>query len=214
MIAGSRRAPPTHCTQCARLVALRHELQAEWPDWHNAPVASFGDPAASLLIVGLAPGMHGANRTGRPFTGDYAGLVLYPALKKFGWSRGTFDPDGTDDLELTDCRITNAVRCLPPQNKPVGQEINTCRTFLTEELTGPAAPKIALTLGRIAFESTLRALGQRPSRFSFRHGGVTRFDDGPTIVASYHTSRYNMNTGRLTEAMFDQVLSAIRQLAA
>lgn len=165
-----------------------------------------------MLIVGLAPGMHGANRTGRPFTGDYAGLVLYPALQRHGWCRGRFDPDGEDDLELIDCRITNAVRCLPPQNKPIGAEINACRSFLSDELTAAVAPNVVLTLGRIAFESTLRALGQRPSRFSFRHAGRSTLADGPTIVTSYHTSRYNINTGRLTEAMFDEVLGSIRRL--
>ncbi len=200
--------PPVDCPLCPRLAAFRQAARTKQPDWHNAPVPSFGDPAARLLIVGLAPGLSGANRTGRPFTGDGAGNTLYPALARFGWSRGTFDARPDDGLELVDCRITNAVRCVPPENKPTGAEIRTCRTYLEDELRGPRA---ILALGRIAHESTLRALGLKPAAYAFAHAAW--HDLGPNLVlaSSYHCSRYNMNTGRLTEAMFDAVLARLRR---
>lgn len=207
-----RKAPPIDCALCPRLVDFRDDVRGRHPDWHNAPVPSFGDPAASLLIVGLAPGMAGANRTGRPFTGDYAGDVLYPALARHGWSQGTFQADPHDGLKLINCRITNAVRCLPPQNKPVGAEITACRPFLINELKGEPAPRCVLVLGRIAFETTLRALGERPSRFSFQHNQAYRLDAAPLLIASYHCSRYNINTGRLTEAMFEDVMLTIADM--
>jgi uracil-DNA glycosylase family 4 len=170
-------------------------------------VPSFGEARARLLVVGLAPGMAGANRTGRPFTGDFAGEVLYPALARHGFSRGAFAARPDDGLELVDCRITNAVRCAPPENKPSGQEIATCRRFLEPELAGEAAPAVVLALGRIAHESVLRALGHSPARWPFAHGAVHALPGGPLLVASYHTSRYNMNTGRLTAAMFESVVA-------
>ena len=208
-----RAAPERDCGKCPRLVELRHRLRGEHGDWHNAPVPSFGPPDASLLVVGLAPGMQGANRTGRPFTGDYAGDVLYPALIRHGWARGRFAARPDDGLELADCRITNAVRCLPPQNKPIGQEINACRSFLSGELIGAQSPKAVLALGRIAFDSTLRALGHKPKDYGFAHGAVHRLPPpAPILVASYHCSRYNINTGRLTEAMFEDVMSSIDNL--
>ena len=155
--------------------------------------------------------MGGANRTGRPFTGDYAGDVLYPALERHGWSEGTFAADPGDGLLLKNCRITNAVRCLPPQNKPTGTEISNCRPFLLDEILVEPRPKCLLVLGRIAFETTLRVLGHKPGHFKFKHGGVYELDNAPTIVASYHCSRYNINTGRLTEAMFDEVMILLGQ---
>jgi len=160
--------------------------------------------------VGLAPGVAGANRTGRPFTGDHAGFVLYPALARHGWCRGRFEAHVDDGLRLVDCRITNAVRCVPPQNKPVAEEIGRCRDFLARELGPPDPPEAVLALGRIAHESVVRALGLAPARHPFRHGGVHRADAVPRLYDSYHCSRYNMNTGRLTEAMFDAVLGRIR----
>ena len=178
-------------------------------DWHNAPVPSFGQPDSALVIVGLAPGVAGANRTGRPFTGDYAGEVLYPALAAHGFSNGRFAARLDDGLELRGCRITNAVRCVPPENKPTPQEITTCRRFLAPEITGAAAPRVILALGRIAFDSVLRALGAVPSRHPFAHGAVLQLDGAPTLIASYHCSRYNVNTGRLTPAMFDAVMTKV-----
>lgn len=200
-------APPPDCPLCPRLVAFRQAARDRQPDWHNAPVPSFGDPRARLLIVGLAPGLSGANRTGRPFTGDGAGNTLYPALARFGWSRGTFDARPDDGLELVDCRITNAVRCVPPENKPTGGEIGTCRQFLQGEF---AEARAILALGRIAHDSTLRALALRPAAHPFAHGGWHVLASGLVLASSYHCSRYNMNTGRLTEAMFDAVLARLR----
>ncbi|MEZ5936109.1 MAG: uracil-DNA glycosylase [Alphaproteobacteria bacterium] len=182
-----------------------------FPDWHNAPVPSFGPADARLLIVGLAPGLRGANRTGRPFTGDYAGDLLYPTLIRHGFARGRFDASPDDGLELVDCRITNAVRCVPPANKPVGAEINACRPFLESELEGVDAPEVVLTLGGIAHGSTLRALGLKSGPYPFVHGAVHQLADGRTLCPSYHCSRYNVNTGRLTEAMFDRVVAEIRR---
>jgi uracil-DNA glycosylase family 4 len=173
-------------------------------------VPSFGDPAARLLIVGLAPGLGGANRTGRPFTGDGAGNTLYPALARFGWSRGRFEARPNDGLELIDCRITNAVRCVPPANKPVGAEIAACRPFLFAELTTAPAPRAILALGRIAHEATLRALGLKLAGFPFAHGSWHEVGTSLVLASSYHCSRYNMNTGRLTEPMLDSVLARLR----
>lgn len=164
------------------------------------------------MVVGLAPGLGGANRTGRPFTGDGAGEVLYPALLAHGFAKGQFAADPDDGLVLLDCRITNAVRCVPPGNKPIGAEIGACRSFLTAELEGAGAPRVVLCLGRIAHDATLRALGRRPSAHPFAHAAVTPLDDAPTLVSSYHTSRYNLNTGRLTAAMFDDVMASVRSL--
>ena len=175
-------------------------------------MASFGPSSATLVVVGLAPGLSGANRTGRPFTGDFAGKVLYDALDRHGWSNGRFDERADDGLELSDCRIVNAVRCVPPKNRPTGSEIATCRSFLTPHLTGERAPRIVLTLGRIAHESTVRALGMRPRDLPFAHGAAHPIGQGRHIVASYHCSRYNINTRRLTIAMFDEVMSRISDL--
>ena len=171
-------------------------------------MASFGPTSAPLLIVGLAPGVGGANRTGRPFTGDYAGEVLYPALAAFGLANSRFAARLDDGLELIGCRIANAVRCVPPANRPTPAEISTCRTFLADEILAPPAPPVVLALGRIAFETVLRVLGLSPPRFAFAHAGVYRLPRGPILVASYHCSRYNINTGRLTPEMFKSAVRA------
>ena len=185
------------------------------PDWHNAPVPPFGPGVASVLVVGLAPGMAGANRTGRAFTGDYAGQILYPALLKHGLADGTFAADPNDQLVLQGCRIVNAVRCVPPQNKPTGAEIATCRTFLKAEIEAMRAGlKVVLTLGRIAHDSTLKALGLKLKDHPFRHHAVHAPKDAPRIVSSYHTSRYNISTRVLTPEMFDAVMATVVGLAA
>ena len=205
-----RPAPPADCPLCPRLAGFRLANRGAFPDWHNAPVASFGDPAARLLIVGLAPGLRGANRTGRPFTGDHAGVLLYALLLRFGFARGDYLADPDDGLQLVDCRITNAVRCVPPENRPVGAEVNACRRFLARELDAPPVPAIVLTLGGIAHGSVLRALGHSARRYPFVHGALYRPDAGPALAASYHCSRYNLNTGRLTPAMFEAVFAQLR----
>jgi uracil-DNA glycosylase len=206
-----RPAPPPDCDHCARLVDFRRANRARFPDWHNAPVASFGDPAARLLVVGLAPGLRGANRTGRPFTGDHAGEILYRTLIRYGFARGDYRASPDDGLGLIDCRITNAVRCVPPENRPVGAEIDACRRFLAGELGG-APPRVVLSLGSIAHGSVIRALGLRLRAFPFRHGAIYRPAGTPILAPSYHCSRYNLNTGRLTPAMFTEVFGRIRAL--
>ena len=206
-----RPAPAVDCDRCARLAAYRAANRIQEPAWHNAPVPSFGAADAALLVVGLAPGRGGANRTGRPFTGDGAGDVLYPALLRHGFARGRYAADPADGLELVDCRITNAVRCVPPANKPIGAEIAACRPFLVAELVTTPRPRVVLALGQIAFQNTLRALGIRPSAHRFAHGAEADLN-GMRVVASYHTSRYNMNTGRLTAEAFDRLLGRVRAL--
>ena len=202
------------CPLCPRLVALRTRLRAEHDSaadpWHNAPVPAFGPIEARLLIVGLAPGLRGANRTGRPFTGDYAGTLLYATLKRHGFATGDYDARPDDGLALNDCRIVNAVRCLPPENKPVAAEVNACRPFLAAEIA--AMPRLAAicTLGGIAHGATLRTLGRRRAEAPFRHGVLHDLGDGRVLAPSYHCSRYNTNTGRLTETMFDAVFAALR----
>ena len=200
---------PRDCPLCPRLVAFREECRTEYPDWWNGPAPSFGDEAARLAIVGLAPGRQGANRTGRPFTGDYAGDLLYDTLKRFGFARGNYEARPDDGLTLIDARITNAVRCVPPENKPTGQEIATCRQFLKASIAEMPRLVAMLALGRIAHDSVLAALGERPSSHAFGHGA--RHALGPVMLYdSYHCSRYNTNTGRLTPQMFRAVFAAIR----
>lgn len=210
-------APPRDCPICPRLAAFREEWRAREPGWHNAPVRSFLPPEGAgsvrLLVVGLAPGVRGANRTGRPFTGDYAGDLLYATLKRFGFAAGEFEARPDDSLRLVGAAITNAVRCVPPENKPIGQEINDCRRFLTPTIE--ALPRLGaiVTLGRIAHDSTLRALGAKLKEAPFSHGG-THEVAGYFVASSYHCSRYNTNTGRLTEAMFTDVFETVaRHLA-
>ena len=206
------QAPPADCQLCPRLAAFRGANRCAFPDWHNAPVASFGDPRARLLIVGLAPGLRGANRTGRPFTGDHAGEILYAMLGQFGFARGHYRARPDDGLELIDCRITNAVRCVPPENRPLGGEVNACRRFLRGELSAAPPPKVIVPLGAIAHASVVRAFALRLSSHPFRHGAVYAVPGGPALAPSYHCSRYNLNTGRLTPAMFEQVFAAVRAL--
>ena len=192
-------------------MAFRHELRAKYPDWGNAPVRSFGALDAGLLIVGLAPGMKGANRTGRPFTGDYAGDLLYATLLKFGFARGTYRADPNDGLELIDCRIANAVRCLPPENKPLPAEFTECRLFLQAELAVMPEVKAILALGKGAHDQILRALTVRPAgAYPFIHGRLHDLPTGLKLADSYHCSRYNTNTGRLTTEMFEDAFKTIR----
>ena len=198
------------CPLCPRLVAFRGRNQNAEPGWFNGAVPSFGPADARLLIVGLAPGLRGANRTGRPFTGDYAGDLLYASLLAFGWARGSYGARPDDGLVLVDCMITNAVRCVPPENKPTPAEITTCRRFLAGRIAHLPRLSAILALGRIAHDSTLAALGARKSAFPFRHGAQHQAGDGVRLFDSYHCSRYNTNTGRLTKAMFTAVFEAIK----
>jgi len=202
--------PPRDCELCPRLRQFLLDLRKEHPDWHNAPVPSFGDPNAKLLIIGLAPGMHGANRTGRPFTGDWAGDLLYCAIDKYGFSDGNYDARIDDGLTLRGAMITNAVRCLPPQNKPVGAECAACRPFLTDQITGMKTLKALLCLGKISHDNTVRSLGLRLKDYPFGHNVQYALPNGLTLFSSYHCSRYNTNTKRLTEEMFFNVFSDIR----
>lgn len=205
-------AEPQHnCLLCPRLASFREENRAAYPDWFNAPVPSFGSSDARLLIVGLAPGLKGANRTGRPFTGDYAGLLLYKMLLKYSFAIGTYEERADDGLMLQDCMITNAVRCVPPANKPESHEINICRQFLSGRIS--ALPRLAaiVVLGRIAHDSTIKAFGLKLKDFPFSHGAVHTINDGKfKLYDSYHCSRYNTNTGTLTEGMFEGVFASVR----
>lgn len=197
--------PPRDCPLCPRLVAYRELCRQEFPDWWNAPVTAFGDPKARIAIVGLAPGKHGANRTGRPFTGDYAGALLFATLAKFGLSNNCYDRSLDDGLALCDTIIINAVKCLPPQNKPTPEEIRTCRPFLEQAVAALAHARIFVALGRIAHDSVVRVLGGRPAALGFGHLAVHALSDDRIVIDSYHCSRYNTQTGRLTAAMFEAV---------
>jgi uracil-DNA glycosylase len=202
--------PGRDCPRCPRLVAFRDSWRAQEPAWFNAPVDSFGSSDARLLVVGLAPGLRGANRTGRPFTGDYAGELLYATLAEFGFARGDYRASADDGLELVDCRITNAVRCVPPENKPTPKEIATCRDFLAATLAEMDKLRAVVALGRVAHESFVAACGLTRSKYPFAHGcahpiaAITLFD-------SYHCSRYNTNTGVLTTQMFRDVIARARK---
>jgi uracil-DNA glycosylase family 4 len=201
------------CRRCTRLAEFLEEGRARHPGYHCAPVAPFGDPAPQLLIVGLAPGFHGANATGRPFTGDYAGVLLYETLHRHGWASRPVSVARDDGLELTGCRITNAVKCVPPGNKPTPAEIATCNQFLARELESLPADTVILALGAIAHSAVLRARGLKVSMYSFGHGSEHRLPDGRQLVDSYHCSRYNTNTRRLTPGMFDDVVGRASELA-
>ena len=201
--------PGRDCPLCPRLVEFRQTNRAAFADFFNAPVPSFGPEDARLLIVGLAPGLKGANRTGRPFTGDYAGDLLYQTLIDYGLARGSYAARSDDGLELVDARITNAVRCVPPENKPTPAEARACRPFLNGELEGLPRLKAALALGQIAHDAVLAALALKRSSWKFRHGARHALPNGLALFDSYHCSRYNTNTGRLTPAMFRQVFDAI-----
>jgi uracil-DNA glycosylase family 4 len=213
MPTGAASGPSRDCPICPRLVDLRLSLRHKHPDWFNAPVPSFGDPDARLVIVGLAPGLNGANRTGRPFTGDYAGDLLYQTLLKLGLAEGSYAARPDDGLVLTDCLITNAVRCLPPANKPLPEEITNCRPFLAGQLGATPNVRAVVALGRVAHESLVRAFAGRLAGFPFAHGARHDLPGGVRLFDSYHCSRYNTNTRRLTEAMFVEVMTAARDYA-
>jgi len=203
--------PLRNCPFCPRLAAYREAQQNAHPEWFNAPVPPFGDDHAELLIVGLAPGLKGANRTGRPFTGDYAGGLLYQTLRKFDFAEGFYDARPDDGLELRRVRITNAVRCVPPQNKPEPGEIATCRRFLAGELAAMPRLRAILALGAIAHQTVLAALGLRRGLFPFAHGRVHELPSGLVLADSYHCSRLNTNTGKLSVAMFESVFATLTE---
>jgi uracil-DNA glycosylase family 4 len=203
--------PDAGCTLCPRLASFRAQNRLANPSWFNAPVPSFGKPSARLLIVGLAPGLRGANRTGRPFTGDYAGDLLYSTLIETGFAAGDYGASPSDGLELVDCRITNAVRCVPPQNKPTPQEIAQCREFLAATMGAMPRLSCVLALGRIAHDAVVRAAGLRLAAQPFSHGARHVIGPGLTLFDSYHCSRYNTSTGVLTAAMFRSVLLDVRR---
>ena len=203
---------PRDCPLCPRLVAFRDDARAKHPGWWNAPVHGFGDPDAWLAISGLAPGMQGANRTGRPFTGDWAGILLFETLAKFGFTRGAYEARPDDGLRLEGAFITNAVRCVPPANKPEPAEIHACRPFLIDRLTTLPNLKVVIALGQIAHQSTVKALGGKLPKHPFGHGKVHHLHTGPILIDSYHCSRYNTNTGRLTAAMFEDVFARAFEL--
>jgi uracil-DNA glycosylase len=198
--------PDRDCPLCPRLVEFRHAARRKFPAWHNAPVPPFGPDQARLLIVGLAPGLQGANRTGRPFTGDFAGNLLYATLKEFDLARGEYEQRPDDTLQLVHCRVSNAVRCVPPENKPTPEEIRICNRFLADELASLPKLKVILALGSIAHDAVLVALGQKKSAAKFAHGARHALPRGLAMFDSYHCSRYNTNTGRLTTDMFRDVV--------
>jgi len=202
-----------HCRRCPRLAGFLDEGRARHPAYHCAPVAPFGDPAPRLLLVGLAPGFHGANATGRPFTGDYAGVLLYETLHRYGWASAPVSTSRDDGLVLRGARITNAVKCVPPENKPTPAEIATCNGFLRAELSGLPATTVVLALGAIAHGAVLRSLGLKVSAYKFAHGAEHALPDGRVLLDSYHCSRYNTNTRRLTEEMFREVVARASALA-
>lgn len=206
--------PSPDCGRCPRLARFRADNRRRFPDFHNAPVPSFGALDARLLIVGLAPGLKGANRTGRPFTGDYAGELLYPTLLKFGLAKGEYGQSPDDGLCLTGCRITNAARCVPPENKPTTPEIRECREFLGREIAAMRSLRAIVALGGLAHGSILAALGEVRARHPFAHGAQHALPGGLILADSYHCSRYNTNTGRLTPEMFESVFAALGERLA
>ncbi len=216
MISRSQFAgPDPDCGLCPRLRGFIQDQRALHPDWHNAPVPAFGELDARLLIVGLAPGLRGANMTGRPFTGDYAGDLLYATLAAFGLTAGVYGATADDGFRLVDCRVTNAVRCVPPENRPVGAEVAACRNFLIDEMAAMRNLRVIVALGGLAHGAVLAALGQRKSAFKFAHGAVHLPEPGDAclrLVDSYHCSRYNTNTKRLTEEMFHDVFRTVSEL--
>jgi uracil-DNA glycosylase family 4 len=200
------------CRACQRLDSFLIEIKEKYPNYHARPVDSFGDKSAKLLIVGLAPGMHGANATGRPFTGDYSGVLLYEMLFNFGYSNKIDSNVDDDSFALNNCRITNAVKCLPPQNKPTGAEINECNHFLAEEIKTLPAQAVILVLGSIAHRAVLKAYGLKLSVTKFGHNKVFKLPDNKILVSSYHCSRYNVQTKRLTKEMFADVFTTVKGL--
>ncbi len=206
--------PGRDCGLCPRLVAYRQEYRALHPDWFNAPVPSFGPLSARLLIVGQAPGVNGANKTGRPFTGDVAGRLLYPTLVKFDFAKGLFQEHADDGLEMLDCRITNAVRCAPPQHKLETSDKLHCLPYLSSEMAAMPDLRVALAIGTKAHESVLQGLNLKPSRYPFKHGAMHMLENGLILSDSFHTSQYNVNTGRITQEMFEEIVASIRHLLA
>ena len=203
--------PSKNCPKCPRLVAFRKKWRLSEPTWHNAPVPSFGESDAEVLIVGLAPGLRGANRTGRPFTGDWAGDLLYKTLNQHGFADGIYQRHENDGLTLQNIMITNAVRCVPPENKPIGEEMKFCRDFLVEQIKAMPKLKIIMALGGIAHNNVLSALELRRALYKFGHNAQHEITDDLLLIDSYHCSRYNTNTGRLTEDMFNQVFVSIKK---
>ncbi len=203
--------PEAGCTLCPRLVEFRRDNEAKFPHFFNGAVPSFGDENARILVIGLAPGLKGANQTGRPFTGDYAGDLLYKCLLTMGWAEGSYDKRPDDGFTLSDVMITNAVRCVPPQNKPIGAEVNNCRPFLISRMAALPNLKVLFALGKIAHDTTLRTFGFKLSAYPFAHEAVHELPNGLTLVDSYHCSRYNVNTNRLTEEMFMNALNRIKE---
>ena len=196
--------PNKNCSKCRRLYNFRKKNQSNNPDWFNAPVPTFGELSSSLLIVGLAPGLQGANKTGRPFTGDYAGDLLYKTIYKFNFSKGKYAGTIDDSLKLKDCTITNAVRCVPPQNKPISEEINNCNNFLKKTIEIHKNLKVIIALGLIAHKSIISALNLKQKLYKFKHGNKHKIDN-LILIDSYHCSRYNTNTGRLNQEMFEKI---------
>ncbi len=201
-----------NCERCPRLAGFLAEVRQDYPAYHARPVAPFGDPRARLIVVGLAPGFHGANATGRPFTGDFAGILLYKTLYLWGFANQPEAVDREDGLTLIDCRITNAVKCLPPQNKPTGHEVNTCNRYLAAELKPLASGAVILALGAIAHRAVVKAYAGKQKAYQFAHGAEHRLPGGLALLDSYHCSRYNTQTRRLTEAMFSAVVGRARTL--
>jgi uracil-DNA glycosylase family 4 len=200
------------CRDCPRLAGFLDQVALKHPDYHARPVAPFGDDNARLLIVGLAPGMHGANASGRPFTGDHAGILLYQTLFDYGFSNHPQSVSRDDDLQLSNCRITNAVKCLPPQNKPLLDEVKQCNHYLRAEIDGLPAPAVILALGKLAHDAVLRVLGLRLSAYKFAHGGIHTVTGDLYLIDSYHCSRYNTQTRRLTPEMFGQVFQLTKEV--
>jgi len=201
--------PETNCKRCHRLVAFRKENTKKHPDFHNGAVQSFGPTDAPFLIIGLAPGLKGANRTGRPFTGDFSGDLLFKGLIQMGWTKGKNENRAGDGFQLKSCRITNAVCCVPPQNKPTAEEVNNCRDFLLARLDTMKRLRVIMVLGRIAHDTTIRTFGLRLADYKFGHSSVHTLPNGLRLVDSYHVSRYNVNTGVLTEPMFLDALKKV-----
>lgn len=203
-------APGKECRLCKRLCEFRDDNAVKYPSYYNGPVPSFGELGAEILVVGLAPGLHGANQTGRPFTNDYAGDVLYPILKEHGLAKGEYKKVKDDGFELLNVRVSNAVRCVPPQNRPTNDEENTCRGFLEKEIKAMKNLKVVLCLGVVSHKNVLKALGMKQSFAKFSHGEIHELPCGVKIVDSYHTSRYNINTGVLTFEMFSDVVAKVK----
>ena len=205
--------PDKNCKNCLRLVKFREENQKKFPSYYNGPVPAFGNLDAKVLVVGLAPGLNGANQTGRPFTNDYAGDVLYPILKKYGFAKGNYGKRADDGFELVDVRVTNSVRCVPPQNKVTGDEVKNCGKFLIDEIAYMPNLRVILTLGSVAHNAVLGVLEYKKASFKFGHGNIHKLDNHNVLmINSYHTSRYNINTGVLTFEMFEDVIKKLKKL--